>query len=221
MSFHDDLQRIRFDPVIRRLAERRAESRELAEDALQETYLNVSQKSPQEIEDLSAYFIAALKREISHQLTYTARIAADDIESIREQRLTPTRCSRIDSVEHEVQMSRLAEAVLNRLECDREILIGAVPRHSPDPCRYRIAIIAAARAIVSLLWEASAISASWNATLKTIYPEWYVNSRPTAEVIDQWLSRARRDVRLLLSEIIGRASRCPPPYRRSLWKLAS
>ena len=42
-SFLDDLAELVQDPAIRRLAERRAGSRELAEDALQETFRAVAQ----------------------------------------------------------------------------------------------------------------------------------------------------------------------------------
>jgi DNA-directed RNA polymerase specialized sigma24 family protein len=57
MGFDQDLTRVAQDPATRRLAERRAGTRELAEDAPQETYCAVERaKNPETMRDLRAFF---------------------------------------------------------------------------------------------------------------------------------------------------------------------
>ncbi len=83
LGFHDDLARIVADPEVRRLAERRAGCRELAEDALHETYWAVARtKRPGDIRDLRAFFCTSLIREINHQRTRQAPVPTQDIEGL-------------------------------------------------------------------------------------------------------------------------------------------
>ncbi len=72
---------------VRRLAERRARSRELAEDALQETFRAVAQtQNPGAIKDLRAFFCKSLIREISHQLARPVPVPAGDIGVLADSR---------------------------------------------------------------------------------------------------------------------------------------
>jgi DNA-directed RNA polymerase specialized sigma24 family protein len=77
VGFDQDLTRVAQDPAIRRLAERRAGSRELAEDAMQETYYAVARvKNPETIRDLGAFFRASLVNQTNHQPSAPGRSTA-------------------------------------------------------------------------------------------------------------------------------------------------
>ena len=67
-GFHEQLLKLYTDPGIWRFALRRAGHRDLAEDAIQETYYSVSRvKNPERIRDVRAFYCRALSHEISHQ----------------------------------------------------------------------------------------------------------------------------------------------------------
>jgi hypothetical protein len=82
--------------------------------------------------------------------------------------------------------------------------MALVPARSSNSRRYQSAIIAAARTILRLLFEGHVTSADWNAVLKSEYPQWCDEPELAHEAIDQRLSRARRDVQLLLQAIFLR-----------------
>lgn len=206
MGFREDLARLVRDPAIRRLAHARAGSRELAEDALQETYCAVARvKSPQAIQDLRAYYCRSLIREIIHQRSPSSLVPVEDIATTAEQeragspfRDPPT------SVENEACIRLLAETMLTRLEHDRDQLMSSVPARSPDHRRYRAAIIAAAQVILLLLLRGDTAPADWNTILKSGYPQWCDEPGSPRDARDQRLSRARRDVQSLLRTILSR-----------------
>ena len=208
MGFLDDIAKLVEDPDIRRLAERRAGSRELAEDALQETFRAVAQiKDPESIRDLRAFFCKSLIHEINHQLARPAPVLTEDIGTISERRQVRTSSSGPTppvSVESEAHLRLLAGAVLTRLERDRDGLMAAIPARSGDGRRYQATIVTAALTILLLLVEGSATSADWNSVLKSAYPHWCDEHGLAPAAIDQRLSRARNDVRLLLQAIFPR-----------------
>src|ERR1700730_6723987 len=73
-SFHHELLALWRDPKIWRLAVRRAGSRDLALDALQDTFYTVARvKDPDHIENLPAFFRTALTHEIDHQRRWELR----------------------------------------------------------------------------------------------------------------------------------------------------
>lgn len=206
MGFREELAKLARDPAIRRLAASRAGSRELAEDALQETYWAVLRvKSSQAIQDLRAYYCRSLIREIIHQRSRSTLVPVEDIAATTEQERTGSSLYNPPaSVEYEASIRLLAETVLTRLEHDRDQLMSSVPARSPDHRRYRAGIIAAARAILLLLLQGDLASADWNAILKSAYPQWYDEPGSPRDGRDQRLSRARRDVRSLLQKILPR-----------------
>ena len=205
MRFYDDLATVVLDPAIMRLAERRAGSRELARDALQATYVAVSQvKDPERIMDLPAFFRTSLIREISHLRARPAPIPVEDIAAASEQGAASSGRTASDSVEHEAEIRWLARSLLNRLDIDREQLMAAVPGRSAYPWRYRIAILATARAIFLMLLQSSVASADWNAALKSAYSPWFAEAGLASEAVDQRLSRGRYDVRMLLQRLLLR-----------------
>lgn len=202
MGFHDDLRRIVADPEVRRLAERRAGCRELAEDALHETYWAVARTgNPADIRDLGAFFRTSLIREINRQRTRPAPIPTHDIEGLSDRRQvraphapgTPPA-----SVEGQAGLRILVQAVLARLKTTPEGLAVLIPARSDDANRYRDAIIGAAITILSLLLEGYVAPADWNAALRAAYPQWCDEPGLARDASDKRLSRARRDVQDLL-----------------------
>jgi DNA-directed RNA polymerase specialized sigma24 family protein len=205
MGFYDDLAIVARDPAIMRLAERRAGSRELAQDAVQATFLAVSQvKDPERIADLHAFFRTALIREIIHQRTRSSFIPVEDIASAGEQGDSSPGPRPPESVEHAAEIRRLAQSVLYLLDIHREQLLAAVPGRSPDQRQYRVGILAAARAIFLLLVEGSVASADWNAVLRSSYSPWFAEAGLASCAADQRLSRGRLDVRMLLQRLVPR-----------------
>jgi DNA-directed RNA polymerase specialized sigma24 family protein len=204
MGFHDDLVQLARDPEIRGWATKRAGSRELAEDALQETYWNVVRKDPEAIDDLRRYFFRALAHEISHLRTRPGAIPVEDVAAADEQRAASSRGSPPDSVAHEAEVRRLAQSVLNRLDIDREQLMAAVPGRSPNQRRYRSGIVVAARTIFLLLLQGTVARLDENEVLRSTYHPWFADPSLTADVKDQRLSRGRRDVRVVLQRLVSR-----------------
>ena len=233
MGFHDDLARIAQDPEVRRLAEWRARSRYLAEDALQETWRAIAQrKSPETIRDLNAFFRTSLIREIRRQLGYPGPIPIDDLASVSDRRQDQAAApsgSLPAAVEEAAQTRVLAEKILARFERDRDELMAMVPARSNEPSRYQYAIVRAARAIFCLLVQGTVVSADWNDLIRAEYPVFYAppdgrgwpatvgepalaggrradsaTTKKDQNSIDQRLRRARQDVRSLLQVLLVR-----------------
>lgn len=210
MGGSDDVARIATDPEMIRRAVSRAGSRELAEDAMQETARAiVERKSPEPIGNLRGFFYVALMREIDHQLGRPVAILAADIAVLSDR--SPDRASQVSgrqpfSVDGQAQLRLLGENVLNRLESAqaRKRLMALVPGRSEDPRRYRTAMISAARAIFELLLGGYVTATDWNVILKAAYPQWCDEPGLARAAMDQRLSRARRDVQSLLRSLITR-----------------
>jgi DNA-directed RNA polymerase specialized sigma24 family protein len=210
MDHHQDLARIAADPEMRRLAVRRAGSRELAEDAMQETARAITERrSPHAIENLRGFFYVALIREIDHQLGRPAAILAADIGALsdRGQQRDPLSTAPLQaSVQDAAHMRILAAEVLEQFDRERTrgMLMALVPARSDDPHRYRSAVVFAARAVFELLLDGDVTAADWNAILKAAYPQWCDAPGLARTAIDQRLSRARRDVQSLLRMVLSR-----------------
>jgi len=207
MGFLDDLAELVEDPAIRRLAERRARSHEVAEDALQETFYAVARtQHPEAIEDLRAFFCKSLIRVIYRQLTLSAPIPAEDIAVIADSRqgLSSSSTSAPASVESQADLRLLAEAALIRLERDRAELMAMVPGRSDDPRRYRRMIVAVTERILRLLFEGAVATADWNAVLRLEYPQLCDCPGLARDALHQRLSRARADIQSLLRVILPR-----------------
>jgi DNA-directed RNA polymerase specialized sigma24 family protein len=211
MDIYDDLADIAADQEMYRRAVRRAGSRELAEDALQETVRAIAgRKSLEAIENLAGFFYVSLIREIDHQLGRpTAIPVGGDIGLISDQaqvRTSPAAAPVSASVEDEAHLRVVAETVLNRFERERtrNQLLDLVPARSEDPRRYRNAVASAAKAIFELLLDGYVTTADWNAILKAAYPAWCDEPGLARAAVDQRLSRARHDVQALFQSILTR-----------------
>jgi len=211
MDIYDHLADIASDQEMFRRAVRRAGSRELAEDALQETVRAISgRKSSEVIDNLPGFFYVSLIREIDHQLGRPAALPVGDDIGLLSDRCqdctSPVGALVPASVEDEAHLRVLAETVLNRFEREgpRNQLIALVPARSDDPHRYRNAVASAAKAIFELLLDGYVTTADWNAILKAAYPAWCDEPGLARAAIDQRLSRARHDVQSLFQSILTR-----------------
>jgi Sigma-70 region 2 len=194
-----ELVRVFSDPQIRRLAERRAGSREMAEDALQETFYIVSRLlgDPERIVNLRAYFASVLTRVIIDlHMRASSAIPVEDIGQVGGD------WHELYSLENLVGQYLHIEGLLKRLERDHQLLMKSIPGRSSDPGRYKLAIAEAVRKGLLQILEGDVVSsADWNAILRIEYPQWCGEPGLDRAVLDQRLSRARRDARDLLKLI--------------------
>lgn len=206
-GFQDVLAAIVADPEVQRLALRRAGSRELAEDALQETFYAVARLGDRGyIESPRRYFCRALINEINHQLTNRRPVPLDDPEaaqSHRQQTAIRLGHAALRPVEDEAVGRVLGATLLARFRGARGQLEAGVPGRSHDPARYRIVIVAVAERILRAAADGHVSQADSNTNLRRSYPDWFGDSAcPGA--CHQRLSRARRDVRTLLMTVVSR-----------------
>lgn len=204
MGFLDDLTSVSQDPAMLRFAMRRAGDPELALDAVQMTWWNVARVAPETIRDLRAFFCTALKNEIMRQRMQVARMPTEDIaEHLRDEPSPgePPPDGPDDQAAHLV----LARTLLARLDHDRDLLMASIPGRSPEPQRYRSAMFAAAAKILCLLLAGEVTKADWNDVLRSEYPQYCGEPQLACDAIHQRLSRARRDVRLVLSKVVLRS----------------
>ena len=207
MGFLDDVAALVQDQAIRRLAERRSRSRDLGEDALQDTFRSVAQtQNPEAIRDLRAFFCKSLINAINRQLALSAPIPAEDIAAIADSRqsLSSSAAAASACVASQAELRVLAEAAVSRLERDRADLMAKVPGRSDDPLRYQSAIIAVTATILRLLFAGPVTQEDWNAILRSEYPQWCDDRGQARDAMYQRLSRGRADVQQLLQTLVPR-----------------
>ena len=210
MVFHEDLVTIVKDAEMLRLAIRRAGSRELAEDAMQETVRALGErKSLDAIENLRGFFYVALIHEIDHQLGRPSALPVGDVREIGDRRphlTSPAGALPPVVAETDAHLRILAEVVLARLEregaCNGPAAL--IPSRSRDPSLYRLAIARSAKLILVLLLEGCVTAMDCNDILKAAYPQWCDEPGLARDARDQRLSRARRDVQHLLRSLLSR-----------------
>ena len=192
---------------MRRRAERLAGDSDLAEDALQTTWFKLARMAPETIRDLGAYFYTTLVHEISHQHKQLARAPAADLTSPTsdEQRTGTLPGPHGEHTDDQASHHLLARTLLARLDRDRDLLMASIPGRSPEPQRYRSAMFAAAAKILCLLLAGDVTKADWNDVLRSEYPQYCGEPQLASDAIHQRLSRARRDVRLVLSKVVLRS----------------
>ena len=164
-------------------------------------------KSPEHIRDVRAFFCRALSHEISHQRGQQTSVPVEDTVLVTANgpggpspASAPHR-----SVEETAIWLVLTETWLNRFRRERAQLAG----RSANPRRYRQMIVAVTE---QLLGAAASSGISWadsNQALQAAYPAWLDEDGCDLATIYQRLSRARRDVRLLLTSIVSRADLSP------------
>jgi DNA-directed RNA polymerase specialized sigma24 family protein len=206
-SFHDELTRIWRDPQIRGLALRRAGRHDLAEDALQETYYSVARvKDPGRIENLRAFFCRALINQISHLRSQLNPIPVEDPEILAEtrQRQGGAHAAAARPVDEAAVWLQLAAAWRQRFRRERRRLLAMVPERSSDPRRYREVIVATAARILHAAVDGQVSWTDSDDALRAAYPDWFDEPGCSRDTYYQRLSRARREMRVLLMAVVGR-----------------
>ena len=205
-SFDDELARIRQDPQIWRLALRRAGSRDLAEDALQETFYSVARvKDPGRIENLRAFFCRALINQISHLRGQLNPIPVEDPEMLEGTRQQGGRVHAVTRPVNETAVwLQLTAAWRKRFHRERRRLMAMVPERSSDPRRYREVIVATAAKILHATVDGHMNWTDSDDALRAAYPDWFDEPGCTRDTNYQRLSRARREMRVLLMAVVSR-----------------
>lgn len=201
-EFLRQLLATREDPQVRKLAQRRAGDPDLAEDALQEAYCAVARvKDPARILDVRAYFCRVLINEIYRLRGQLGATPADDVAALADACI-----SKADGpvpFDEAVTMRMLIRSWLVRLTAQRQDLARQVPGRSPDPGRYRAAIVSAAGRVILFLPAEYASDADINADLRAAYPEWFADGCAAGNAYQRY-SRARADIDRVLRIIISR-----------------
>jgi hypothetical protein len=91
-----------------------------------------------------------------------------------------------------------------RLQRERDQLTASVPARSHHRVRYRVAIVAAAENILSMVIEGITDKDDWTAALESEYPEWFAGPDVTGDVKALRFQSARKDARELLDALAGR-----------------
>jgi hypothetical protein len=205
-SFLDELKAIAQDPAVRRLALRAAGTRELAQDALEDTLYAVARtRDPQSISDLRAYFCKTLIRQINRQVVDPMPIPVEDISAIsdgyRVGGRSPTGLLSAD-FEGELHTLLQVEEWLTRLRNERNKLAASIPGRSKDPSRYRAVIITAAGMILRMVTEGVVDADDWSAILRSEYSEWFAEPDVSSLVRIRRVRIARQDTQRLLQALV-------------------
>jgi DNA-directed RNA polymerase specialized sigma24 family protein len=211
--FQEELAQVWQDPGIWKLALRRAGNRDLAEDALQETFYAVARvRDPGHIENLRAFFCTALIHQIHHLRGQLGPIVPEDpatLAGARQQAIPLWSPSVPRSIDEAAVDHVLADMWLRRFRSARQQLWAVVPERSSDPGRYRDVIVAAAEEILHAAWDGNVSWADSNMDLRAAYPEWLDEPGCSQNTCHQRLSRARREVQALLMAIVSREELSP------------
>jgi DNA-directed RNA polymerase specialized sigma24 family protein len=195
------------DAKVKRFALARAGDRELAEDALQETYDTMARiKDPSRIEALEPYFYRVLTRVIyALRARLKSVVLLEDFPELADASEgkapggAPPR-----PVDETVALDLLAREWLERFMAKRASLTAAAPGRSHDPVRYRQLVVSVAEQILRSIAASDVPDADSNAALRAAFPEWFAEFGGTVGNVHQRFSRARADVRGLLRTIVKR-----------------
>ena len=201
----EQLAEIWADPQIRAIARKHADSPQIADDALQNTYLVMAVlPNLSEITSLRGYFCTVLirmvyreQRQLGPLVDDFARVIEGDKAVTGNPRVTPPDFT--DAVCTAVQ----ARGWHQRLLRDRDTLTAAVPPRSQDPARYRSVIYSAAEQILRAGITGEPSEPDSNESFCSSYPEYFDAPGTVRNTSHQRLSRARADVRALLQSVVG------------------
>ncbi len=202
-----ELLAIRRDPQVGKLALRWADGdRDLAEDALQAAYCQISAvKHPERVENLRAYFLRVVKNELANERALRRAVPLESVEDTMDQGQPGTvLCASAPPrpIDETVCSSLQIKFLLRRLDTERDCLLASIPARSDDPVRYRAVIYDAAIQIVCDAMNGEASDADSNAALRTAYPEYFDQPGVSPNLCHQRFRRARKDVRAVLQAIV-------------------
>ena len=195
------------DPQVRGYARRYARDPDLADDALQSTYMTMARlKHLDQIENLRGYFYRVLRREVARELGHLGALVAEDFMRLAEEqegdgvtsgRAPPT------GFEEAVCSLLTFRTLLNQLTSAHRDLMATVAARSGDPDRYRAVVYAAAEAILRAGLSGDSSDADSNEAFRAAYPEYFDQPGAAANTRHQRLLRARADIRSLLQAVIS------------------
>lgn len=192
------------DPQIRAIARKHANSPQVAEDALQITYLAMFRlRHLGQIENLPGYFCRVLIRAVYHEQAQLGALLVDDFPWVTEQTDAAIQRDQSAGLEDVACTAVQAQSWRRRLIRDRDELMAAVPGRSSDPARYRRVIYAAAEQILRAGIDGEPSEADSNDAFRASYPEYFDAPGAARNTSHQRLSRARLDVRELLQTVVG------------------
>lgn len=198
---YDELTAIRADPAMLRLA-RHLQGSDLAEDLLQQAWYAVAQALARgrPIGNLPAYFYQVMVNGAGRMREDIARqgIPADDPVAVagpRRGRELAAASAEDDALLHLLSAAR--RELLRRRGAE---LRQDVPASSPDPDRYRDAIMAIAERMLSD--DGPASRAELNAALVAAYPEWFAAPDAAVATKYQRRCRGREDLGRVLEAVI-------------------
>ena len=168
-------------------------------------------ENPERIRDVRAFYCRALSHEISHQRGQQTSVPVDDTVLVTatgpggpSPATAPHR-----SVEETAIWLVLTETWLKRFRHERAQLEALVAGRSANPRHYRQMIVAVTEQLLGAAAWSCVSQADSNEALQAAYPAWLDEDGCDLATIYQRLSRARRDVRLLLTSIVNRADLSP------------
>ena len=197
---YDELAVIADDPAMHRHA--RLLVGDMAEDLLQETWYAVAQASTREpVSNVRGYFYRVMTNTATRMRTEIARqgiLFEDPAIAVGPRR---TRELAAMSAESEALARLLASARRELVRLRRSELRQEIRACSPDPERYRDAILAVAEA--ALAEDGAASRPELNDALAEAYPEWF--DAPDAAVATKYqrMHRGRADVGRVLAAVTG------------------
>lgn len=202
---HDYLRQlavIREDPQIMRLALARAGNRELAADALQEAFYAMARQDCSKIDDLRKYFGRVLINEI-YRLRRPGPVSVADIEEVAGGYQGNASGQSPPPPFDEAVCARLrAQTWLRKLTAERARYARKVSGRSPDPCRYRSAIVARAEAMLAAVVTGDG-DGDFNSVMRAGYPAWFAEDGCATANLYQRFKRARDDLSALLRLLVS------------------
>lgn len=196
-----ELVNLRQDPKIVRLALRLAAGYpELAEDGLQETfYLLATIRDPGRILNLRAYFCTTLYHAINSQRTQIVLVDPDVLgRQIDPWNVLGPQAQDVPELAHWHILCAKRQSKFRRI---RGEMLAVTPASSPDPARYRALILAIVENLLAEAFYGCTSRAELNADLCDGYPEWFNDSGVLAPTRYKRLSRARHDLKVVLTTI--------------------
>jgi len=202
------LAMIREDPRIRRLALSRARDPEHAADALQETFCAMARQDYRKIDDLRKYFTRVLINEI-YRLRRPGPVSVGYIEeAVGASQWNAGGHSPPEAFDEAVCDRLLAQTRLRAFRAQRGSLAHRIPGRSPDPRRYRAAILDCAEAMLAAAATDDLGDTDPDSVLHSEYPAWFAEEGCTKANIYQRFKRARDDLRAVLRPIVSPEDLC-------------
>lgn len=193
------------DPQIRGFARRYAGDHQVADDALQNTYLAMDRlENLDRITNLKGYFRRVLVRTIGRERDQLGALLVDDFPRVAEacESAAESRRGSPAGFEDAVCTSVQVQPWHKRLVGARDVLMAALPRRSDDPDRYRAVIYTAAERTLRDAITGEASEADANHAFCASYPEYFDQPGTPLNTRHQRFRRARMDVRELLQVIV-------------------